>query len=75
MDFIILVWIFLLTVIIISNLNQLSIEPFWMGGGTRRNMSHDIRGDVPIPFRPYVSPWNIPSVLPIRNRRMTIGEI
>jgi hypothetical protein len=32
----------------------------------RRNMSYDLRGDIPIPFRP-VSPWNNPEVGPIHN--------
>lgn len=34
---------------------------------TRRNMSHDLRGDIPIPYIP-VSPWNNPEVGPIYNR-------
>jgi hypothetical protein len=39
----------------------------------RRNMSYDLRGDIPIPFRP-VSPWNNPEVGPIINRPMNIGD-
>ena len=33
---------------------------------TKKNMSHDLRGDIYIPYR-QVSPWNQPSVAPIRN--------
>jgi hypothetical protein len=33
----------------------------------RRGMSYDIRGDPYIPYIP-VSPWNQPTVGPIRNR-------
>ncbi len=37
----------------------------------RRNMSYDLRGDPYIPYVP-VSPWNNPSVRPIRNRQMLL---
>ena len=44
--------------------------------GTKENLriqgSHDIRGDPYIPYNPAVSPWNIGSSLPIRNRQMII---
>jgi hypothetical protein len=36
---------------------------------TRRNMSHDLRGDIPIPYF-QVSPWNNPEVGPIYNRQL-----
>lgn len=41
-------------------------------GYRKRGMSRDIRGDPYIPYYP-AGPWNQPSVLPIRNRRMIIG--
>jgi len=34
--------------------------------------SRDIRGDPYIPYNPYISPWNIGTSFPIRNRRMII---
>lgn len=43
--------------------------------GTTRNMSYDIRGDVPIGGMSNVGPWNIGTIRPIRNRPMTIGSI
>lgn len=45
--------------------------------GTTRNMSYDLRGDVPIPggCGQMVGPWNNSSLCPIRNRPMTIGGI
>jgi hypothetical protein len=45
--------------------------PFLDSLGTTRNMSYDIRGDPYIPYTP-VSPWNQPSVFPIRNREMIL---
>lgn len=43
--------------------------------GTTRNMSYDLRGDVPIPggCGQMVSPWNNSTLCPIQNRPMTIG--
>lgn len=32
--------------------------------------SHDIRGDPEIPFNPFISPWNVGTSFPIRNRRL-----
>lgn len=43
--------------------------PMPMMSGSKRNMSHDIRGDPYIPYVP-VSPFNQPEVLPLRNREM-----
>ena len=47
--------------------------PFW-NASTRhtRNMSYDLRGDVPIPPS-YVGPWNISENAPIQNK--TLDEI
>ena len=36
----------------------------------RRNMSYDLRGDVPIPYIP-VSPWGMPEIGPIYNRPLS----
>ena len=43
--------------------------PFWnMQVGTTRNMSYDLRGDIPIPIGP-VGPWlNSPRQAPIVNK-------
>jgi len=42
--------------------------PFWNTQlGSRRNMSYDLRGDIPIPYS-YTGPWNNPSRFPIINK-------
>ena len=41
---------------------------FWLPQ-RRRNMSHDLRGDIPIPVR-MNSPWNNATVGPLINRPM-----
>jgi hypothetical protein len=38
----------------------------------RHLMSYDLRGDIPIPYRP-VSPWNNPEVGPVYNRPLVMG--
>lgn len=43
---------------------------FWLPQ-RRRNMSHDLRGDIPIPVR-VVSPWNNATVGPLINRPMVM---
>lgn len=37
---------------------------WWNSSPSTRNMSYDLRGDVPIPMS-YVGPWNISSFAPI----------
>ncbi len=49
-------------------------ELVYLPGGTTRNMSRDIRGDVPIGGPGMVSPWNNPGSFPIYNRPMNIGS-
>lgn len=41
--------------------------PWWNSTRSTRNMSYDLRGDVPIP-RTYVGPWNNSSYAPIVNK-------
>lgn len=42
--------------------------PFWnMQLGSKRGMSYDLRGDVPIPYY-YQFPFNMSSRIPIRNK-------
>ena len=42
--------------------------PYWgYQTGTTRNMSYDLRGDIPIPYH-QVSPWNQPTSFPIQNK-------
>ena len=40
--------------------------------GLRLQSSHDIRGDPLIPFQTGISPWNVTSNLPYRNREMVM---
>ena len=45
-----------------------TIYPFWNTQlGTTKNMSYDIRGDVPIPYT-YTGPWNQSTLRPIQNK-------
>ena len=47
--------------------------PFWnMQLGTTRNMSYDIRGDIPIK-RTLTGPWLNPETRPIYNKPLEIG--
>ncbi len=47
--------------------------PFWNTQlGSKRNMSYDLRGDVPI-RRQYTGPWLQASQTPIYNRPLTLG--
>lgn len=47
--------------------------PFWeIQSGTTRNMSYDIRGDVPIK-KMYTGPWLQSSQTPIYNRPLVLG--
>ena len=49
-------------------LNTHTNFPFWNSQlGSTRNMSYDLRGDVPI-YPGYVGPWNISSTAPIQNK-------
>ena len=42
--------------------------PFWnIQIGTKRNMSYDLRGDIPIPMH-YVGPWLNSPHIPIYNK-------
>ena len=36
--------------------------------------SWDLRGDPPIIYNPFISPWNAATSFPKRRRRMIIGE-
>ena len=43
--------------------------PWWNTQiGSKRNMSYDLRGDLPIYEDNWITPWNIPSRIPISNR-------
>ncbi len=42
--------------------------PFWNTQiGSTRNMSYDLRGDVPIPYQ-IIPPFNMSSIVPIQNK-------
>ncbi len=42
---------------------------WWNATRSTRNMSYDLRGDVPIPMT-YVGPWNISSYAPVVNKSL-----
>lgn len=47
--------------------------PWWNSTRSTRNMSYDIRGDIPIP-KTYIGPWNISSYAPIYNRPLALAS-
>jgi hypothetical protein len=65
--------IILAVVVIIMSLLHREVEGFdgYPLFRVRRNMSYDLRGDIPIPYYP-VSPWYQPEVGPIYNRPLEI---
>lgn len=44
--------------------------PFWNSSRSTRNMSYDLRGDVPIPSI-MIGPFNISSRIPIQNKSLS----
>lgn len=59
-------------VFLIASVFFANFEGFQSLPQTRRNMSYDLRGDIPIPYH-QVSPWNNPEVGPIYNRPLIMG--
>lgn len=45
--------------------------PFWnLQVGSKRGMSYDLRGDIPIPYRQFA--WNNGTRIPIRNKPLAV---